>query len=215
MTTGDQIRQRREELHLSQEELAERIGVSRQAVSKWESGLSLPRDANLERLCELLSFELTDDRSPSKHRFLNAACWLAAAISLLCVIYLWHTSANGLPASTAPALRGICFYDATQRPVMPEAGWYIAEDIESILVQWSGRFSPVSMQMFFTPAGTETVDETELLATKAWMENGEQVWLISAAPLHREGLMGHLWFQLNFPSDQAIVSDIYNVTFQP
>ena len=35
---------------LSQEQLAERIGVSRQAVSKWEGGLSVPELDNLRSL---------------------------------------------------------------------------------------------------------------------------------------------------------------------
>ena len=38
MDWSEEIRRRREERHLSQEELAEAVGVSRQAVSKWESG---------------------------------------------------------------------------------------------------------------------------------------------------------------------------------
>lgn len=41
MDWSEEIRRRREERHLSQEELAEAVGVSRQAVSKWESGVSL------------------------------------------------------------------------------------------------------------------------------------------------------------------------------
>lgn len=41
MDWSEEIRRRREERHLSQEELAEAVGVSRQAVSKWESGGSL------------------------------------------------------------------------------------------------------------------------------------------------------------------------------
>lgn len=41
MDRSEEIRRRREEKHLSQEELAEAVGVSRQAVSKWESGGSL------------------------------------------------------------------------------------------------------------------------------------------------------------------------------
>lgn len=39
---------------LSQEQLAFQIGVSRQAVSKWETGLSQPELANIEKICEVL-----------------------------------------------------------------------------------------------------------------------------------------------------------------
>lgn len=38
---------------LSQEELAEQLGVSRQAVSRWELGQTLPDIINLVQLCEL------------------------------------------------------------------------------------------------------------------------------------------------------------------
>ena len=42
MTLGERIRNRREKLKLSQGYVAEQIGVSRQAVSKWETGQSEP-----------------------------------------------------------------------------------------------------------------------------------------------------------------------------
>ncbi len=38
MNLTDRIQQLRKKAGLSQEELADRVGVSRQAVSKWESG---------------------------------------------------------------------------------------------------------------------------------------------------------------------------------
>lgn len=41
MTIADRIQQMRKQNGLSQEQLAERLDVSRQAVSKWESGGSL------------------------------------------------------------------------------------------------------------------------------------------------------------------------------
>lgn len=44
---------------LTQEQLAEKIGVSRQAVSKWESGLATPELENLRALCAV--FQITLD----------------------------------------------------------------------------------------------------------------------------------------------------------
>ncbi len=41
MTIADRIQTLRKQSGLSQEQLAERLDVSRQAVSKWESGGSL------------------------------------------------------------------------------------------------------------------------------------------------------------------------------
>ena len=41
MTLGEKIAKLRGVHRLSQEELAERVGVSRQSVSKWETGGSL------------------------------------------------------------------------------------------------------------------------------------------------------------------------------
>ena len=217
MTTGEQIKQRREELHLSQEELAERISVSRQAVSKWESGQAVPRGTNRDELCKLLSIELNQPEPAEKSRFFAFAGWIAAAFLLLCAIWLWtrQSPAASIAAPTAPTLQSVRFYDANQEVITPEAGWYVTDNMESILIQWSSDLPPESVQMFFTPSGTETLDETELLATKLYRDGGGNALLLSAAPLHRESLMGHLWFQLNFPQEQTVVSDSYNVIFQP
>jgi len=38
--TGQLIQQRRRELNITQKELAERLGVTDRAVSKWETGVS-------------------------------------------------------------------------------------------------------------------------------------------------------------------------------
>lgn len=59
MTTGDRIAQKRKENNLTQEELAYRLGVSRQAVSGWENGLNYPETEKLIAMSEL--FEVTVD----------------------------------------------------------------------------------------------------------------------------------------------------------
>ncbi len=51
---GGRIREARRNAGLSQEKLAEQIGVSRQAVTKWEAGQAAPSTENLLRLAEAL-----------------------------------------------------------------------------------------------------------------------------------------------------------------
>ena len=55
MTVGQRIAQKRRELGLSQEELGERLGVSRQAIYKWESDQALPEIEKLVNLSKLFS----------------------------------------------------------------------------------------------------------------------------------------------------------------
>ena len=55
MTLGQRIAQKRKELGLSQESLGEQLGVSRQAIYKWESDASLPEIEKLIALSRLFS----------------------------------------------------------------------------------------------------------------------------------------------------------------
>ena len=52
-TLGEAIRAQRVRCRMTQEFVAEHLGVSRQAVSKWESGASDPSTANLLALSRL------------------------------------------------------------------------------------------------------------------------------------------------------------------
>ena len=66
MSLAGNIRARRQELKLSQVYVADRLGVSRQAVSKWEAGRSEPTASNLVDLAELLEISVSDlVRTPS------------------------------------------------------------------------------------------------------------------------------------------------------
>lgn len=57
---GERIRQLRTGLGLSQEMLAEKLDVSRQAVAKWERGTSLPSMANLLALSRIFGCTLSE-----------------------------------------------------------------------------------------------------------------------------------------------------------
>ena len=58
MSVGERIAELRKEQNISQGELARSMGVSRQAVSKWENGLSSPDTLNLIRLAEVLETDV-------------------------------------------------------------------------------------------------------------------------------------------------------------
>ena len=53
MTLGERIRTYRQMQGLSQDELAEKLNVSRQAVSRWENGSSDPSTSNLIALAKI------------------------------------------------------------------------------------------------------------------------------------------------------------------
>ena len=64
---GCKYKKRREELKLSQEYVAEQLGVSRQAVSKWETGQSEPTASNLIQLAAVFEMNLSELVAPNKN----------------------------------------------------------------------------------------------------------------------------------------------------
>ena len=52
-TLGETLKEHRIRCHMTQEFVAEHLGVSRQAVSKWENGTSDPSTSNLLALAKL------------------------------------------------------------------------------------------------------------------------------------------------------------------
>lgn len=60
LSLSDRILEERSRNHLTQEELARRLGVSKAAVSKWECGQSLPDIALLPKMASLFSITLDD-----------------------------------------------------------------------------------------------------------------------------------------------------------
>lgn len=60
MKFGDNLRNLRKSKKLSQEELSEKVGVSRQSVSKWESGAAYPEMNNMLILCKIFNCRIND-----------------------------------------------------------------------------------------------------------------------------------------------------------
>ena len=58
LSLGERILSLRQERNISQADLAQRLDVSRQAVSKWEKGRSSPDTVKLIQLAELLDVDV-------------------------------------------------------------------------------------------------------------------------------------------------------------
>lgn len=79
MSFADNLKQYRKEKGISQEELAQRLEVSRQAISKWESGEGYPEVEKLLALSQVLGISLdalmaTDASHQDAPRSPNAPC---------------------------------------------------------------------------------------------------------------------------------------------
>lgn len=228
MTLGEQIKEAREKKNLSQEELAEQVGVSRQAVSKWENGTAVPHGINREVLSQLL--DLTDLAAAPVYKTPIHA-WIGWGIAAVLLAFVVCVSVGlfpflafdrpteddqiqpiqSMPAPEAPAIKSIRFYDSEEKEVEEEARWYNAAAMDSILVQWEGG-ALESIKIFSTPTGTETLEQTELLLTKMITDDG-RVALLSAEPLQNIS-MGHVWFELDF-GDTVVTSEYYNIIYDP
>lgn len=60
MNLADNLKKIRKENQLSQEQLAEKLGVSRQSVSKWESGQSYPEMDKVLQICQIFHLNVNE-----------------------------------------------------------------------------------------------------------------------------------------------------------
>lgn len=75
MTLGEKIASVRKEKGMTQEMLAEQLGVTRQAVARWETGLSVPDAGMLVRIAGALDTTVNDllgEEEPEQGRDLAA-----------------------------------------------------------------------------------------------------------------------------------------------
>lgn len=93
----EKLKELRIKSNLSQAELANKIFVSRSAIAKWENGLGIPSDVNLESLCNL--FKVSEEelmtredlkeciRSQKNKRQHNYIDFLILALNLIILIF--------------------------------------------------------------------------------------------------------------------------------
>ena len=60
MKLSDNLKKIRKEHNLSQEQLAEKLGVSRQSVSKWESGQAYPEMDKMIQICQMFNLSVDE-----------------------------------------------------------------------------------------------------------------------------------------------------------
>lgn len=92
-----QISELRKKNGISQEKLAELVGVSRQAVTKWESGKAKPDTENLLRLAEIFGVSVDElcRKEPAPNPVPKINPLIAAAPPLIFVFYLIYAIASG------------------------------------------------------------------------------------------------------------------------
>ena len=81
MTLGEKLKEARKQAALSQEQLSEKLGISRSAVAKWETDKGLPDVGNLKVLARLLSVsvdQLLDETEVTDEAMIRESYNLAA-----------------------------------------------------------------------------------------------------------------------------------------
>jgi len=95
MKFKDKISNLRKKNNLSQEALAEKLNMSRQAISKWESGNSYPDMNTMIKICEVLNCtidELLDDNAIGNNNFekqnkININKWIKELLDFITKLY--------------------------------------------------------------------------------------------------------------------------------
>ncbi len=216
MSIAEIIKHAREGLGMTQEDLAEKLEVSRQAVSKWELGASVPSPENLGILEEVLgvSFPPPEEAAAlpeqkpgatGKAPFWN---WKRVVLLVLGILVVLALLANVMfmllvgdvrtdaPRPTDPRITGIYFFNADAAPLQPDLGdgWnrFTAGERVLMLVTFEdgAENSVNAVSLFLTPTGTETLDQRRQVAVQAAGEGRD--FALFAWDIPQEGLMGHL-----------------------
>ena len=193
MSISEIIKQAREKLGMTQEDLAERLEVSRQAVSKWELGASVPSPENLKLLEELLGVEFPppeEEQAPEQGpgTAVKAPFWnwkrvvllvfgvliVSALLSIGMFTALKSEKNVDVPRHAEPYVTGVYFFneDAGQLRHDPEAGagWYLFDPgsrVYLLVTFRDGTEDTVNaVSLFLTPTGTETLEYREQLAVQ-------------------------------------------------
>lgn len=95
MNLGEKIYTLRKKRGLSQEELANSIHVSRQAISKWEQNSVVIDTSNLIKICNFFNVTIEDmtneaelENEPKDNKKVNKNKMMICGLILLCVLFI-------------------------------------------------------------------------------------------------------------------------------
>lgn len=114
MNFGEAIRKRREQMEMTQQELAQKLFVSRQTVCRWENGSRCPDLIMAKKIALTLGISLDDllpgqevpEYTPPKEPIIDLSCVkvMLSGICLLVVGNFFNTADDGMMDAAA-----ICF----------------------------------------------------------------------------------------------------------
>lgn len=216
MELGKRIRDRREELKLTQEELAEQLDVSRQAISKWEADLSKPSKDNLQELGRILGIVLEQEQQTKGDQKIRGQRTVACVLCVLgwgaAILFgvFFAVQRNGASGAVPEnKITGVSFHDASGAEISAEAGWYHLAAETGVVVTFQGE-SPGTVSAYFTPSGSESAVFRQQLAVQEVPDGGADALLYL---IPGENLMGHLQITLDYGSG-SIASELYNVCYE-
>ena len=198
MTLGQRIVTYRKQLGISQEALGERLGVSRQAVSKWETGAAAPDMTNLIAFAREFGVsvaELTETpesrnvpvtaapaASPPRYGWWAAlGALVAVTLVMIGIVIYWCVHANGGQVSKTPEPPDAATSDTSDSLPIPSP----ASDF-TLILDWTetGEFLELGEQQGDYPFGTSLwLDGAETVVTA---DDGSTVHTIDC--LQSEGI---------------------------
>ncbi len=230
MNVAETIKTARDALGMTQEDLAEKLEVSRQAVSKWELGTSEPSPENLAVLADVLGVEFPEEadelgvklpeekeapdacRKSSAWKFAAIALGILMLSALVSIGFYMALKAKRVPDT--PILTGVYWFTEDGTPLRPDLGdgWCSFEAGSRVLLVASfqnGLETEVdAIALYLTPTGTETFDQREQLAVQSITYGREFALFAMDIP---ESMMGHLEIVLECTGGTTI-EEMVNIT---
>ena len=138
---GEKIKAKRKAMGLSQDDLAEKLGVTRQAVSKWETDRAQPTMTNLRELAEVFSMDMAyfigDDNSKKEEPSPlgdTVVSILAYAIGLFFFLVYYFVLADALfhKSATSTALMPLTLYFILATVAFPQAYKHTGDRLDDL-----------------------------------------------------------------------------------